>query len=101
MTMRLNKEQKLMAEEIADRFPNAKILPPLGEPGKLDIREMHAIYHNRCRHVAFYYTHRPKRGEMLLATRAKYPDGSRPDRSQKMMCGSCKEYIEFAGELIT
>ena len=91
----LNREQKLMAEEILDKNPGAKILPTRPEPKELPgISDMEPIFHKTCRHIAFYYTHRPERGEMMTAVRARAIDGKRLEKGTPMMCGSCHEHIE-------
>lgn len=101
----LNPEQKVMAEEVLHRDPSAIILPPGTEGGKLPGTEsMVPVYHIGplgCQKVAFYYTHMLDRagGEMPTATRAKFPDGSRPDRGQPMMCGSCKAHVNIMCDL--
>ena len=100
-----NREQKRMAEEILDRNPGAVVLPPmLPEGGQLPpVSEMVPVFHvgdHGCRGVAFYYTHvLDRRRELPMATRAKYPNGSRPDRNQPMTCGSCGVKVDFFGEL--
>ena len=96
----LNKEQKLMAEEILDTNPGAKILPTRPEPKELPgISEMEPIFHKTCRHVAFYYTHRPERGEMMTAVRARDIDGKRLEKGAPMECGSCGCHIESPSHL--
>ena len=91
-----------MAEEILDKnmLNHAVTILPSVEASELpDVREMVPIYHLQRNSVAFYYTHRPKRGERLTATRAKFPDGTRPERGQPFFCGTCKERIVYVGDL--
>lgn len=101
----LTHEQKVLAEEILHKNPGAVVLPPLGEPSEDDMKteNMVPIYHwghgEGCKQVAFYYTHRPQRGEMMSARRAKYPDGYRPDRNEPMKCGTCQSGVTMRGDL--
>lgn len=104
MKLDLTTEQRRMAEEILAKNPGAVILQPTTEGGKLPpISEMVPVYHVGpigCQNVVFYYTHvLNKRTEMPIATRAKLPDGSRPDRNQPMTCGACGKRVDFFGEL--
>ena len=99
----LNQTQRRRAEEFLDRNPHlhgkVRILDN-ADGGKLPgVSEMHPIYHKQCGAVAFYYLHRPQSGEMLTATKAKFPDGTRPERGQPFICGSCKERIWMQGDL--
>lgn len=98
----LNRAQRLMAEEVLDKNAHRHdvTILPSNEGGVLpDVSEMVPIYHKQCKNVAFYYTHRFQSGEVMTATRAKFPDGSRPERGQAFFCGSCKERIHFVGDL--
>jgi len=91
-----------MAEEILDKNSHDHVVTilPSNEGGVLpDVSEMVPIYHKQCSNVAFYYTHRLQSGEKLTATRAKFPDGTRPERGEAFFCGSCKEKIWFVGDL--
>lgn len=94
--------QKLMAEEVLDKnsHDHEVTILPNTEGGVLpDTSEMVPIYHRQCNNPAFYYTHVPKSGEKLTATRAKFPDGTRPERGQAFVCGSCHDKLSFVGEL--
>jgi hypothetical protein len=98
----LTRQQRVMAEEILDKnsHDHAVTILPSNEGNELPpTSEMVPIYHAQCNSVAFYYTHRLQTGEVLTATRAKFPDGTRPDRGQPFICGSCKERIHFVGDL--
>lgn len=90
-----NSEQRLMAEEILDKNPGAKILPTRPEPKELPgISDMEPIYHKTCEHIAFYYTHRPMKAEMMTAVRARGVNGKRLEKGTPMICGSCGDNIE-------
>lgn len=95
----LNRTQRLMAEEVLDTNKGVTILPNLESDELPPTSEMVPIYHVKCNSVAFYYTHYLQNREVLVASRAKFPDGTRPDRGQPFICGSCKERIHFVGEL--
>ncbi len=91
----MNYEQRVMAEEILHKDPNAKILPTVPEPSTLPpIEDMEPIFHKTCKRIAFYYTHRPMKGEMMTAVRARHVNGTRLEKGQPMICGSCGENIE-------
>jgi hypothetical protein len=92
--------KRVLAEEVLHKNPDAKILPSLGDPGKLNIDDMVPIFHKPCRRVAFFYTHKPKTGELMMASRAMYANGSQPERNQKMVCGGCGAKIDYEDELI-
>jgi hypothetical protein len=51
------------------------------------------IIHNECGDVAFYYTERPKPGEVIDATKATYPDGNHPTNGSPLYCWSCQRPI--------
>jgi hypothetical protein len=98
----LNRQQRLMAEEVLDKNSHDHVVTilPGNEGGKLpDTSEMVPIYHKQCSRVAFFYTHKLRSGEKMTATRAKFPDGSRPERGDAFFCGSCKSKIWFIGDL--
>lgn len=103
----LNKSQQRSAESVLDRNAGrqVKILPLLthSHENRLKASQMVTLYHwgngDGCKRVAFYYTHQLKSGELMMASRALFPDGSRPDRSQPMVCGSCGEWIHMKGDL--
>jgi len=100
----LNKTQRRMAEEVLDKNMGDHCVTILSstDGDKLPpVSEMVPIYHKGCNGVAFYYTHQPKKNELMTATRAKFPDGSRPERGQAFVCGSCKERVWYMGELTT
>lgn len=103
----LSRAQKRSAESVLDRNAGrqVKILPPLthSHENRLSPSQMVTLYHwgngDGCKRVAFHYTHQLKKGELMMATRALMPDGSRPDRNQQMECGSCGERIHQKGDL--
>ena len=97
----LSHAQRVLRDEVLHKNPDAKILPSMEFDGKLpeDNADMVPYYHTGCGLVAFYYTHVPAKNEMLTATRARFPDGTRPERGQKFVCGSCKSDLHFHGEL--
>ena len=104
----LSRTQKLMAEEMIEVNKDnhqVTILPPLARhhENRLSPSQMVTLYHwgngSGCKRVAFYYTHQLKKGELMMATRALMPDGTRPDRNQGMECGSCGAPIHQKGDL--
>jgi hypothetical protein len=104
----LSRTQKLMAEEVIEVNKDdhqVTILPPLHieHEGRLESGQMVPYYHwgtgEGCKQVAFYYTHVLEKGEVMMASRALYPNGKRPDRNQSMECGSCGAPVQVKGDL--
>lgn len=93
-------DKKVMAEEVLHKHPDAKILPTQPPPIELPTCDhMIAIKHKTCGDVAFYYTHVPIRGEMMMSTRARTQSGDTIEPGQPMKCSSCGAHIESAGHL--
>ncbi len=104
----LSRVQKLMAEEVIEVNKDdhqVTILPPLHleHTKRLESGQMVPYYHwgngEGCKKVAFHYTHRLVKGEVMMATRALFPNGTRPDRNDSMKCGSCGADIFQKGDL--
>ena len=104
----LSLEQKRTAEEVIDKNKHdhqVTILPPLARTheNRLSPSQMVTLYHwgngSGCKRVAFYYKHQLKKNEVMMATRALMPNGSRPDRNQPMECGSCGAQLHQKGDL--
>ena len=92
--------KKVMAEEVLHANPGAKILPTQPAPDELPPTEgMIAILHKTCKEIAFFYTHVPIPGEMMMSTHARDRDGEPLLRGSRMRCGSCKCPIEGPGSL--
>lgn len=87
----LDYDKKVMAEEVLDKNPGAKILPQQPLPDALPPKcLMIKVLHKPCKSIAFYYTHVPIRGEMMTASRARDINGKPIDPGAIMSCGSCK-----------
>ena len=82
--------KKVMAEEVLHKNPTAKILPTQPAPDELPTCDhMIEILHKTCGEVAFYYTHVPQTGEMMVSTHARTKSGDTIERNAHMTCGSC------------
>ena len=94
--------KKVMAEEVLhnNNNKNVTILPTQPEPPKdITIDEMVPITHKACKHVAFYYTHVPCRGEMMRGANARDLKGKTIEANSTMICGSCGEPISGAKDM--
>ncbi|HUU73726.1 MAG TPA: hypothetical protein VMW70_13945 [Burkholderiales bacterium] len=92
--------KKVMAEEVLHKNPGAKILPTQPLPDELPpIEGMIAILHKTCGGIAFYYTHVPIAGEMMLSTHARTVDGDAIEPGGRMFCSACNSSIEGANYL--
>lgn len=89
----LNYDKKVMAEEVlhGNGEHSVKILPTQPVPDELPPKEaMVKVLHRNCEGgIAFYYTHTPKRGEIMTAARARNIDGKPIEPGSPMRCGSC------------
>lgn len=83
---------KAAIAEIQDRNPGVVII---GIDQEMDsskgIDQMFPVFHKKCAGVAFYYEHELTQDARLLAKKARLLDGSRPEPTQGIICGSCKE----------
>ena len=50
------------------------------------------IIHTICGNAAFYYTHRPSAGEVMMSKYARNPDGT-DIHGEDMYCHGCKRQI--------
>jgi len=53
------------------------------------------VFHKRCDKVAFYFTRRLKRGEVLWSYDVRRLDGSIPTCNEQIICGRCGDPISI------
>ncbi len=74
-----------------------RILPTRDLPDVLPgIEDLVPYYHKACQKVAFYYTHRIERGEMITASRARTVKGKRLESGSAFRCTTCGERMSGA-----